>query len=93
MLCCAMLCAGVKISDATRLQAAGVDTGLVAQRATEAYLMQVCGDSTLYVGAGIAICSWKPIVCSVRHTSIALSIAGQSGMSTCRHAVTVVTHG
>ena len=32
---------GVKISDSARLQAAGVDTGLVAQRATEAYLMQV----------------------------------------------------
>lgn len=31
----------MKISDAARLQAAGVDTGLVAQRATEAYLMQV----------------------------------------------------
>lgn len=32
----------MKISDAARLQAAGVDTSLVAQRATEAYLMQVC---------------------------------------------------
>lgn len=32
---------GVKISDAKRLEAAGVDTGLVAQRATEAYLMQI----------------------------------------------------
>ena len=44
VLCCAWPCVssvGVKISDAARLQAAGVDTGLVAQRATEAYLMQV----------------------------------------------------
>jgi hypothetical protein len=41
--------AGVKISDAARLQAAGVETGLVAQRATEAYLMQVWGGG---VGGG-----------------------------------------
>lgn len=45
----------MKISDAPRLQAAGVDTGLVAQRATEAYLMQVRGSSRLFcVGAAVA---------------------------------------
>ena len=32
---------GIKISDVARLRAAGIDTDLVAQRATEAYLLQV----------------------------------------------------
>lgn len=32
---------GIKISDVGALRAAGLDTGVVARRATEAYLMQV----------------------------------------------------
>ena len=32
---------GIKISDVAGLRAAGIDTDLVAQRATEAYLLQV----------------------------------------------------
>lgn len=32
---------GIKITDVVRLQAAGIDTKLVAQRSTESYLLQV----------------------------------------------------
>ena len=43
--------ARLQISDAARLQAAGLDTRLVAQRATEAYLMQVLKHGFLHSGA------------------------------------------
>lgn len=37
--CCVLT--GIKITDAARLRAAGISTELVAQRATEAYLIQM----------------------------------------------------
>lgn len=37
---------GVKITDTAGLRALGLDTKLVAQRATEAYLMQILCDSS-----------------------------------------------
>lgn len=40
-----------QISDAARLQAAGLDTRLVARRATESYLMQVLKHGFLHSGA------------------------------------------
>lgn len=39
---------GIKISDVTALRAAGIDTKLVAQRATEAYLIQLLQTSFLH---------------------------------------------
>lgn len=40
-----------QISDAARLRAAGLDTQLMARRATEAYLMQVLKHGFLHSGA------------------------------------------
>ena len=39
---------GIKISDVTALRAAGIDTKLVARRATEAYLIQLLQTSFLH---------------------------------------------
>ena len=39
---------GIKISDVTALRAAGIDTTLVARRATEAYLIQLLQTSFLH---------------------------------------------
>lgn len=39
---------GIKISDVAALRAAGIDTKLVAQRATEAYLIQLLQTSFLH---------------------------------------------
>ena len=39
---------GIKISAAAALKSAGIDTALVARRATEAYLMQVLRHSFLH---------------------------------------------
>jgi hypothetical protein len=59
---------GIRIADKERLQAAGISTDLVAQRATEAYLQQILrhgffhADPRKYGGAGPVVLRGKATV-------------------------------